>query len=1035
MAKIRGINMFFYADLHVHSKYSRATSKSTNLEQLALWAQKKGINMLATGDFTHPAWIAEIKEKLVPVAPGAYELRDDLKKEFLINDSPLRFMLCVEISTIYKKGDKTRKVHHLVYAPDIEAAEKINAKLASIGNIVSDGRPILGLDSRNLLEIVLESSPDAYIIPAHIWTPWFSVMGSKSGFDTIDECYGDLAEHVFAAETGLSSDPPMNWRVSNLDRYRLVSNSDAHSPSKLGREATMFDTELDYYSVKNALQTGNGYVGTVEFFPEEGKYHMDGHRNCNICMEPEETVKHKGICPVCNKPVTVGVMHRVNALADRKEGEFQLPATAGQVRSLIPLQEILSEIYQVGVNSKTVTNAYETLIQKLGPELSILQDVPIDELSKADSPILAEAISKLREGNVIRNAGYDGEYGVIKVFEEGELDNKIQNSLFDVKKYKPRRKKQTKPKTESTTKTDIPKKKLNNHLKTRVEPIVDDASIAARLDKDQQEAVKNIDGTFLIVAGPGSGKTRVLTHRIAYMIEEQNIPANNCLAITFTHKAAKEMKDRLKALLPESFKDIKIHTFHSLCLSILKENINKAGLKEDFKIVNKQEQIALLMDVKDISENKANKLLNQISKAKRTQNTSDEDLQELLIIYQNKLKENNMVDFDDLISLTINLFTNDHDLFYQYQQEFKYISIDEYQDIDAQQYKLIKMLIPQNGNLCAIGDPNQAIYGFRGADITFFQNFKNDYPQAEIINLNRNYRSSNIIVEASSQLIDKDDIIAINQDSYDKITIHSTPTEKSEAEYTVKTIENLIGGHSFFSIDSNRSTGDGEDLSFCDFAILYRTSSQADALHEAFKRSGMPYVKYSNDLICDKNWVKQLIKELQEDNSSESLDIQVKNICSNMEEEREEHILQYLISLAQQNNDKEQFINNISLLTELDTLDERADRISLMTLHASKGLEFKVVFIVGLEDGIVPLRWGMGDDNTEEEKRLFYVGMTRAQNHLFLTRSQKRMWRGSVQEMSESPFLKYIEDELIKHSKFEKKQPQNKDKSQQLSLF
>ncbi len=1028
--------MFFYADLHVHSKYSRATSKSTNLEQLALWAQKKGINMLATGDFTHPAWIAEIKEKLFPVAPGAYELRDDLKKEFLINDSPLRFILCVEISTIYKKGDKTRKVHHLVYAPDIEAAEKINTKLASIGNIVSDGRPILGLDSRNLLEIVLEASPDAYIIPAHIWTPWFSVMGSKSGFDSIDECYEDLAKYVFAAETGLSSDPPMNWLVSSLDRYRLVSNSDAHSPSKLGREATMFDTELDYYSVKNALQTGNGYIGTVEFFPEEGKYHMDGHRNCNICMEPEETVKHKGICPVCHKHVTVGVMHRVNELADRKEGTFNLPETAGQVRSLIPLQEILSEIYQVGVNSKTVTNAYEALIDKLGPELFILQNAPTDELSKAESPVFAEAITKLREGNVIRHAGYDGEYGIIKVFKEDELENKIQNSLFDVKKYKPKRKKQTKAKpTTKTTKIDSPEKQQNNTLKTRVEPIADDGSIFSRLDEDQKEAVKNIDGTLLIVAGPGSGKTRVLTHRIAYMIDEQNITAKNCLAITFTHKAAKEMKDRLKVLLPDNFKDINIHTFHSLCFSILKEYPDEAGLKDGFKIVNKQEQIALLMEAKDISESKANKLLNQISKAKRTKDISNEDLQELLNIYQNKLKENNMVDFDDLISLTINLFENDHDVLYHYQQEFKYISIDEYQDIDAQQYKLIKMLIPQNGNLCAIGDPNQAIYGFRGADITFFQNFKSDYPQAHVINLNRNYRSSNIIVDASGQLIDKDDITAINQDSYDKITIHSAPTEKAEAEYTVKTIENLIGGHSFFSIDSNRSTGDGEDLSFSDFAVLYRTSSQADALHEAFKRSGMPFVRYSSELICDKNWVKQLIKQLQENEYPEGLGNQIKNICSNIEEDMQEHILQYLISLAGQYNDKEQFINSLSLFTELDTLDERADRISLMTLHASKGLEFKVVFIVGLEDGIIPLRWGKEEDNTEEEKRLFYVGMTRAQNHLFLTRALKRMWRGSVQEMKESPFLKCIEDELIKHSKFDKKQPKNKDNSQQLSLF
>jgi DNA helicase-2/ATP-dependent DNA helicase PcrA len=269
--------MRFHADLHVHSKYSRATSRDLDLEHLAAWAARKGIGVVATGDFTHPVWRAELAEKLVPAEPGLYRLRDDIEKAVMATlpapcRVPVRFMLEVEISTIYKKGDRTRKIHHLIYAPDLETVDRMSARLARIGNIASDGRPILGLESRNLLELALESGPHAYLVPAHIWTPWFAALGSQSGFDSIADCYGDLADHIFAVETGLSSDPPMNWRISFLDRYRLTSNSDAHSPGKLGREATTFDCDLDYFAIKSALETGRGYVGTVEFFPDEGEH-------------------------------------------------------------------------------------------------------------------------------------------------------------------------------------------------------------------------------------------------------------------------------------------------------------------------------------------------------------------------------------------------------------------------------------------------------------------------------------------------------------------------------------------------------------------------------------------------------------------------------------------------------------------------------------------------------------------------------------------------------------------------------------------
>lgn len=414
----------FYADLHIHSKYSRATSKDCDLEHLALWAQKKGLSVISTGDFTHPAWFKEINEKLIPAGDGVYRLKPEIEKQISQNSEPVKFILSVEISTIYKKGDKTRKVHHVVFVPNLETAQNFRQKLDAIGNIKSDGRPILGLDSRSLLETVLESGEKSYIVPAHIWTPWFSVLGSKSGFDSIEECYEDLSDHIFAVETGLSSDPEMNWKVSKLDKFRLVSNSDAHSPSKLAREATVFDTNTDYFSIMNALKTGNGYVGTVEFFPEEGKYHEDGHRKCNICLTPEETKRVNGICPVCGKPLTIGVLNRVNELADRSFDSTFIPETGGKVFSLVPLPEIISEIMQVGPSSKSVVNEYERLIKKFGSEISILRNVPVDDLSK-DFPLLGEGIKRLRDGKVIKHAGFDGEYGVIRLFDESELVKKI----------------------------------------------------------------------------------------------------------------------------------------------------------------------------------------------------------------------------------------------------------------------------------------------------------------------------------------------------------------------------------------------------------------------------------------------------------------------------------------------------------------------------------------------------------------------------------------------------------------------------------
>lgn len=424
--------MAFRADLHVHSRYSRATSRDLDLEHLAFWAARKGISVVGTGDCVHPAWLAEIKDKLLPLGNGLFRLRPEIEAAVwqMLPPAcrrPVSFMLSTEISTIYRKGGRTRKIHHLIYAADLDAADRLAASLARIGNIASDGRPILGLDSRDLLQIALESGPESYLVPAHIWTPWFAVLGSQSGFDSVAECYGDLAGHIFAVETGLSSDPAMNRRVSFLDRYRLTSNSDAHSPGKLGREATRFTCEADYVAIRHALETGEGYGGTVEFFPEEGKYHTDGHRACGVPLDPKETLALDGRCPVCGKAVTVGVAHRVESLADRGESET-LPLE-GAIASLVPLPEMLSEILGSGVASKKVAAAYDHVGAVLGPELDMLTERPLEEIARFD-PLLGEAVARLRAGRVIREAGYDGEYGVIRLFEPGELDRISTGASF-----------------------------------------------------------------------------------------------------------------------------------------------------------------------------------------------------------------------------------------------------------------------------------------------------------------------------------------------------------------------------------------------------------------------------------------------------------------------------------------------------------------------------------------------------------------------------------------------------------------------------
>ena len=410
--------MKMIADLHIHSRFSMATSKEGTPENLDFWARKKGISLIGTGDFTHPVWREELKERLVSEGNGLYRLRDAYVKEESrkFPGEGTRFVVSGEISSIYKKNGKTRKVHNVILLPSLEAADAMAQRLEKIGNIHSDGRPILGLDSPDLLEMMLDVCPEGILIPAHIWTPHFSVLGAKSGFDSVEECFEELAPYIHALETGLSSDPAMNWRISKLDRYQLVSNSDAHSPSKLGREANLLDIDCSYEGLYRAIQTGEGLEGTVEFFPEEGKYHFDGHRKCGVSLSPVEAERLGGICPVCGKKLTMGVDHRVEQLADRAEGFVKKDGK--KYESLVPLPEVISACIGYSTASKKVQGCFEQMIQTLGTEFDILRNVPSEDIKSCAGERIAEGIENVRTGNVKRIPGYDGEYGKIELFDE-----------------------------------------------------------------------------------------------------------------------------------------------------------------------------------------------------------------------------------------------------------------------------------------------------------------------------------------------------------------------------------------------------------------------------------------------------------------------------------------------------------------------------------------------------------------------------------------------------------------------------------------
>jgi uncharacterized protein (TIGR00375 family) len=1152
--------MEFIADLHIHSKFSRATAKNLDLENLHIAAQCKGIRVIGTGDFTHPGWFAEISEKLVPAEAGLFKLNDELARvcDQHVPDAcrqPVRFILTAEISNIYKKAGKTRKNHNLVFVPDLDTAQKFSASLDKIGNIHSDGRPILGLDARDLLEIVLETSDKGFLVPAHIWTPWFSLLGSKSGFDSIEACFEDLTPHIFAVETGLSSDPPMNWRVSDLDGLTLISNSDAHSPQKLGREANLFDTQLSYFGLRSALRSGDPskFRGTIEFFPEEGKYHLDGHRKCSLRLWPRETIKNKGICPVCGRPLTCGVLYRVEELADRPEGVK--PEKYHPYFNMIPLVEVLAEIFNVGPGSKRVLKNYQALLEKFGSEFSILRGIEPDNFVQAGIPMLGEALKRIRQNKIEISPGYDGEFGGIKIFHPNEREYLGgQQTLFAMpvghskKKYRLQK--------ISVDQTQPPKQQAT--FNTEIQPVAGTPGnksfqtgsgmdrtdgLLDGLNPEQYRAVEHKASPLLIVAGPGTGKTLTLTYRIAYLISRLHVDSGSILAVTFTNKASQEMRRRLEALLDGPTLLPLVATFHALCLQILKE----IDSGENYTLVDDIDRSELMSKALRLAQKKGHKIglkphkvFDRISFAKQrllapddllTKTDAVEDLEAVAAVYrlyQRLLSTQRLYDYEDLVFKVVRFLETDSNLGRQYQQRFQHILVDEYQDLNEGQYRLIRAISPLGKNLFAIGDPDQSIYGFRGSDVQYFKQFLKDYPNAGMVHLKKNYRSTQTILNASRQVI-----IAGNAGQKTKSRIYSgieglktigifeTDSEKAEAVAVGKTIEQMIGGVGFYSLDFGKVDGfeDRTLFGFSDFAILYRTGAQGERTGRILEKAGIPcqttHKKYLHqnkgrsvilsylkviegagsylDLEriagyallklkkavletfidwgfqqsftlpqalaeiqrCSIPGVKRqdqrkmveyagqlqgLYAEIRPMPVRRKIDLIYQNLNPRYYDKHPDHadqrneILKLAGDCGQESAD---FLVKMALQTDTDLYDSKAEKVALLTMHAAKGLEFPVVFITGCEKDLIPLRSPEGTvQNIEEERRLFYVAMTRAKDMLYLTYARKRNIYGKLKARAPSPFVMDIEKRLKKYESSEKIRSKPVDKGpKQLKLF
>ncbi len=1061
------------ADLHIHSKYSRATSRDCDAPHLEFWARRKGITLLGTGDFTHPAWRAELSERLEPAEEGVYTLREECRMpaDGAAGAGRPRFVLSGEISSIYKKNGRVRKVHNVILLPSLQAADRLAARLEAIGNIHSDGRPILGLDSRDLLEITLETCPDAVFIPAHIWTPHFSLFGAFSGFDTIEECFEDMTPYIHALETGLSSDPPMNWRLSALDKYALVSHSDAHSPQKLGREADLLDIPLSFGALAAALRGrgGEGFKGTVEFFPEEGKYHLDGHRKCGLCLQPVETVAAGGRCPVCGGKLTIGVLHRVEELADRPEG-FR-PPDAPPYESLVPLPEIIAACSGVSAASQKVARRYEAMLRELGNEFYILRELPESQIEAFAGPAIAEGIRRVREGQVELAAGYDGEYGKVKILDEGEIQALSgQMRLFPGEKPV--------------------KKKARASLagmkkQTAAEPAPageEKAGPLAELNDEQEAAAASKEAVTAVVAGPGTGKTKTLIARIAWLLE-QGVKPGQITAVTFTNKAAEEMAGRLEACAGRRrARAVSVGTFHAICLHILEA----AGLSVRLADEAASRRIAAEAAAETGCKWTPARILRAVSAVK---NGLEAELPAgLYKAYNQRLQAAGYMDFDDLLLAVLKRFEKG-EMPAGACRPFTHLLVDEFQDINPVQYRLVRAWSREGKSLFVIGDPDQSIYGFRGADSRCFARLQEELPQTKVVRLVRNYRSTPEIIGCALPAISRNPggagerVLEAQGSAGGKVRLLTAADGFAEALFVAKEIGRMVGGMDMLEAAAARP----QVRSFGDIAVLYRTHKQAELLEQCLSAEDIPYIVRGRDdylldpaaagltayfrwlldekdgyslhtaLTClfglseeeaaalcadgmDRDTILRKAAETggtavrfgrctgiyKERAAKEKPGRLLENLAADLElagnpavEKLERAALFY--------NHMDAFLQNLTLGAEGDISRSggktyTADAVTLMTLHGAKGLEYPAVFLCGLRKGVLPLeRPGQAAD-IEEERRLFYVGLTRAKEELILLAGREP-----------SPFLCDLPEALLERGRAsEQKQPYG---GKQLRLF
>ena len=1024
----------YLADLHIHSRYSRATSKGLTPRNLAAWGEIKGLTVVATGDFTHPGWLGELQEALAPDASGLFRLKDPahLARElpWLPDAAPsgrVRLLLSAEISSIYKRGGKVRKVHNLVYVPTFEAAESLNRKLAKVGNLASDGRPILGLDSRHLLEMVLETDPLAYLVPAHIWTPWFSLFGSKSGFDSVEECYGSLAKEIFALETGLSSDPEMNWTLSALDRFRLISNSDAHSGEKLGRECNLFSGDPSYEGIYRALRgqgVGPKFCGTVEFFPEEGKYHLDGHRECGVVMEPAEAKARGGLCPVCGKPLTLGVLHRVLELADRAEPVR--PEGMPGFTSLIPLDELAGEVMGVGPKTAKAHGLVARLLARFGAELTVLRDAPVEEIGRVDA-ILGEAVARMRAGRVLRRPGFDGLYGRISVFtpqEQRELKSGRYLAVPPAKAAMAR---------EPAAGDDPPAEPPP----AAPRPAPDDAPAPRRLNAAQQAAIENGSRHVLVVAGPGTGKTHTLLAKIRALLAA-GIPAGDILAVTFTRRAAEELRQRLggddgataASHLPRA------DTLHALAL----EAWTQSGGQEPVLLSEDAARRLFAAANPELTGAKLKTAWRDLSLA-RERRQAPPDAATVgpglyAARYARQKADWNLLDFTDLLEFWLEKLAVGSQ-----RPSYSHVLVDEVQDLSALQLAVVAALVgADRASLFAIGDPDQAIYGFRGATGAAQEALAALWPDLATTTLAENYRSTQPVLTLAAGLFPgRAPLVSrVSRDTTatTEIQMFEAPTAAGEAGWMGERISALLGGT---SLTLARDLA-AETLSPADIAVLVRVSALIVPIRKSLERFGIPCAAPEADAFFNEPRVRLLLAA-----AGRLLGLPLPDDAQKPPTLPDRVLAQGPLGLSAFLGDIPPFdrlfwqgpefralcrafdahggwaglLNFVAGETELELVGKRAEKVRIMTLHAAKGLEFAAVFLPALEDGILPFAGTdfltgkpghlAGQMDEDEERRLFYVGITRAKRRLYLSHAVRRDLFGRRLMLKRSRFLENLD--------------------------